>query len=322
AIYGVIYYFSVEDTPPGRTYQRPSRAGGIEVTKKKDFWFLMFMNVPLVGVLAVLAWRLSKIGFLDQTGLILVWLGLLGLYCFQAYGCWQANKDLMLGRKHYPPEDRYNFSQVAILELTYIVNFGSELAVVSMLPAFFELTFGLSKAAAGMIAASYAFMNLASRPGGGLISDKLGSRKMTMGLLTAGMGIGYLFMSGVNNSWWLPAAVILTMVCSFFVQAAEGSTFAIVPLVKRRVTGQVAGNVGAYGNVGAVAYLTLYSLLPEGAVGDRIFFQTLGIAALIVAFLCWFVLKEPKGSFAEFHEGEEIYHQDQQSQDTEKEPVL
>lgn len=214
------------------------------------------------------------------------------------------NKELMLGKKRYPAEDRYEFSQVALLELTYIVNFGSELAVVSMLPAFFEGTFGLSKQAAGMIAASYAFMNLMSRPGGGLISDRLGSRKMTMAVLTGCMGIGYLMMGRVTGGWFLPLAVLLTMACSFFVQAGEGSTFAMVPLIKRRITGQIAGNVGAYGNVGAVAYLTLFSLLPSGDVGNRVFFEVLGVASLIVAFLCGFFLKEPKGSFADHHEGE------------------
>jgi NNP family nitrate/nitrite transporter-like MFS transporter len=126
------------------------------------------------------------------------------------------------------------------------------------------------------------------------------------------MGIGYLFLSGVNNNWWLPLAILITMACSFFVQAGEGSTFAIVPLVKRRVTGQIAGNVGAYGNVGAVAYLTLYSLLPAGDVGNRIFFQTLGVTALIVTFLCGFFLKEPKGSFAEHHEGETTQPEEEQ----------
>lgn len=305
AIYGVIYYFNVEDTPPGKTYQRPHSARGIEVTTKRDFWFLMLMNVPLSGVLAVLAWRLSNVGFLTPSGLYIVWAGLVGLYLFQAYNCWSVNRDLLAGRKRYPPEDRYPFSQVALLELTYIVNFGSELAVVSMLPAFFELTFGLSKQAAGAIAASYAFMNLMSRPGGGLISDKMGSRKMTMSVLSLCMGIGYLMMSSVTGAWWLPAAVLLTMVCSFFVQAGEGSTFAMVPLVKRRITGQVAGNVGAYGNVGAVAYLTIFSLLPQTDAGNRIFFQVLGIGGVIVAFLCFFFMREPKGSFAEFHEGEE-----------------
>ncbi len=317
ALYGILYFFNVQDTPPGQVYRRPKSARGLEVTTKKDFGFLMLMNAPLTGILMVLAWRLSQVGFYEIDTMYIVWVCLLGLYLFQAYNCWAVNQDLLTGQKRYPADDRYNFSQVAILELTYVVNFGSELAVVSMLPAFFEGTFSLSKAAAGMIASCYAFMNLVARPGGGLISDKLGSRKMTMGVLTVCMGIGYLLLSSVGSGWWLPGAVLLTMCCSFFVQAGEGSTFALVPLVKRRVTGQIAGNVGAYGNVGAVAYLTIFSLLPEWLGGGKdpspailaqansIFFQIMGLAALIVAFLCFFLLKEPKGSFAEHHEGED-----------------
>lgn len=316
ALYGCLYYFSVQDTPPGKVYQRPASSRGLEVTTVRDFWGLMLMNLPLTGILIVLSWRLKKVGFLNEATFPIVIVGLVALYLFQAYNCWSVNKDLLSGKKRYPAEDRYKFKQVAILELTYIVNFGSELAVVSMLPTFFEGTFGLTKALAGMLAASYAFMNLVARPGGGLISDKMGSRRATMGLLTLCMGIGYLVMSSIpsirdalgggSGAFMVGLAVIMTMACSFFVQAGEGSTFAIVPLVKRRVTGQIAGNVGAYGNVGAVAYLTLYSLLPEGDIGNRIFFQTLGIAALIVAFLCFFILEEPKGSFAESHEGEEV----------------
>ncbi len=318
ALYGVFYLFNAQDTPDGKVYRRPKSTRGLEVTTKRDFWFLMLMNVPLTGILMVLAWRLTKVNFYSIGTMYIVWAFLIGLYLFQAYNCWSVNKDLMTGKKRYPAADRYSFSQVAILELTYIVNFGSELAVVSMLPAFFEGTFPLSKAQAGMIASSYAFMNLAARPGGGLISDKLGSRKVTMGVLTACMGIGYLLLSQVGSGWFLPAAIVLTMACSFFVQAGEGSTFAIVPLVKRRVTGQIAGNVGAYGNVGAVAYLTIFSLLPTWLGGgaepsaeilaqsNAIFFQVMGVAALIVAGLCFVVLKEPKGSFAEAHEGEEV----------------
>ncbi len=317
ALYGCFYYLNVQDTPPGKRYQKPESARGIEVTTKRDFWFLMLMNVPLTGILILLAWRLKKVGFYDQNIMYIVWAGLVCLYLFQAYNCWSVNKDLLSGAKRYPAEDRYEFSQVDILELTYVVNFGSELAVVSMLPAFFEGTFTLDKVLAGTIASSYAFMNLVSRPGGGLISDKMGSRKHTMAVLTAGLGIGYLMMGTLNNGWWIPLAVLLTMACSFFVQAAEGSTFAIVPLIKRRVTGQIAGNVGAYGNVGAVAYLTIFSLLPQWIAGggevtpvviaqaNTVFFQIMGVSALVVAFLCWFFLKEPKGSFALHHEGEE-----------------
>ena len=203
---------------------------------------------------------------------------------------------------------------MAILELTYIVNFGSELAVVSMLPTFFETTFDLPKATAGILASCFAFVNLVARPAGGLISDSVGSRKNTMGFLTAGLGIGYLVMSMIkpgtfSGTTGIVVAVVITMLASFFVQSGEGATFALVPLVKRRVTGQVAGLVGAYGNVGAVTYLTIFSLLPMWmggggeptpeviAASNSTFFQILGVAGLIVAFFCFFFLKEPKGSF-------------------------
>jgi len=323
ALYGVFYYFNVTDTPPGKVYRKPKSARGMEVTTVRDFWFLMAMNVPLTAVLMVLAWRLQKVQFLTNTTMVIAWIGLLGLYAFQAYNCWSVNRDLLAGRKQYTAEDRYRFKQVALLELTYIVNFGSELAVVSMLPAFFEGTFTLDKATAGIIASSYAFMNLVSRPGGGIISDSVGSRKWTMVVLTAGMGFGYLLFSAVGSGWPLAGAVLLVMACSFFVQSSEGATFALVPLVKRRITGQVAGNVGAYGNVGAVAYLTTLLLLKESLIpgGDGVdpaavaagtaaanaaFFQVLGVMGLIVASLCAFFLDEPKGSFAEAHEGEEM----------------
>ena len=323
ALYGCFYYFNVTDTPPGKVYRKPKSTRGMEVTTKRDFWFLLLMNAPLTIIMMVLAWRLQKVNFLNSTTMVIAWVVLIGLYIFQAYNCYAVNKDLMTGRKQYPAEDRYRFKQVALLELTYIVNFGSELAVVTMLPAFFEGTFSLDKAVAGIIASSYAFMNLVSRPGGGIISDSVGSRKWTMTILLGGMGIGYLVFSMVGSGWPLAGAVILVMLCSFFVQAAEGATFAMVPLVKRRITGQVAGNVGAYGNVGAVAYLTTLlllkqALIPSGdgvdpaavaagtAAANAAFFQVLGVAGLVVAFLCAFFLDEPKDSFAEAHEGEEL----------------
>ena len=142
-----------------------------------------------------------------------------------------------------------------------------------------------------------------------------------MAFLTIGLGVGYLLMSLIRPGTFTGTAGIilamgLTMFCSFFVQAGEGSTFAMVPLVKRRVTGQVAGLVGAYGNVGAVAYLTIFASLPMWmgggtdpspavvAASSSAFFQVLGVAGLIVGFLCMFFLREPKGSFSELHEGE------------------
>jgi MFS transporter, NNP family, nitrate/nitrite transporter len=58
------------------------------------------------------------------------------------------------------------------------------------------------------------------------------------------------------------------------------------------MTGQIAGNVGAYGNFGGVVYLTIHSL-----TNDATLFATMGITALVCAFCCAFFLKEPRNSF-------------------------
>lgn len=301
ATYGVVYFFNVSDTPPGKVYQRPPSSSGMEVTTQRDFWFMSLMNIPLIAALGLIAWRLSKVNFISTSTFAIVCVLLVGLYLFQLFNAYQANRPLMTGKKRYEASDRYRFSQVANLELAYIACFGSELAVVSMLPSFFERGYGLTAAMAGTIAGTYAFMNIPARPGGGWISDKVGSRKWTLVATLAGTGIAYLLFSSLGEGVWLPLVVVATMFASFFVMAAEGATFAIVPLVKNRVTGQIAGNVGAYGNVGAVVYLTIYSLLPQGAASDRIFFNMLGVVALMVAFLNAFFLKEPTGSHDEEH---------------------
>ena len=302
-IYGVIYLFSVQDSPPGRTYHKPERHGGMEITSQRDFWLLSLMSVPPLAVLGVLAFKLENVGFFSVGARNAVWAILVVVYLVQVYRAFQVNREVVTGQKRCPAEDRYPFRQVAMLELTYVTNFGSELAVVSMLPAFFERTFSLSPQLAGFFGAGYAVMNLISRASGGLLSDRMGSRKWTMVALLLIMGVTYLMMGTINAAWPILLAVATSMLASFFVQAAEGSTYSIVPLVKKRLTGQISGLVGAYGTVGAVAYTTIYSYLPSTNTGDAIFFQVLGIAGLIVGFLCVFFLQEPPNSFAADYEG-------------------
>ena len=161
-----------------------------------------------------------------------------------------------------------------------------------MLPLCFQETFGLSVVVAGLVASSYAFMNLMSRPGGGILSDKFGRKKVLM-ILTAGLAVGYFAMGMVNSSWPLVLAVVVAMSCSFFVQAGEGAVFAVIPLIKRSLTGQFAGMTGAYGNVGAVVYLTVLSM-----VSYQAFFFVIAATA-VVGFVTLFFLEEPSGKIVE-----------------------
>ncbi|MGJ8652561.1 MAG: NarK family nitrate/nitrite MFS transporter [Opitutaceae bacterium] len=293
-VYGIIYYNSVRNTPEGSTYFKPKKTGGLEVTSRKDFYFLLFMNVPMYVALAVLAWRLSSggVGLLTDGAAYVIYAALVGLYVFQASQIYRVNKEMLANPEAVPEMHRYRFSQVAILNVNYFVTFGSELAVVSMLPFFFMDTFELSAVTAGMLASGFAFMNLVARPAGGLLSDKFG-RRWTMIILILGLAVGYFTLSRVDATWALPFAVIATMCCSFFVQAGEGAVFALVPLIKRRMTGQIAGMTGAYGNVGAVCFLTVYSF-----VSASTFFLVIASSSFF-AFAASMYLREPKGHVAE-----------------------
>ncbi len=294
-LFSVVFYLNVTDTPKGSTYFKPKQTGAMEVTSKGDFFLLLLMKLPMYGALSLLTWKLSPEGvslFSEQSAII-AYATLLVLLILEVKQTYKVNGHLFV--KDVPEIHQYKFKQVAVLNVLYFATFGSELAVISMLPLFFADVFSLDMVYAGMLASLYAFMNLMSRPGGGWLSDKFG-RKKTLLILTAGLAVGYFAMSSITSSWPLVLAVITAMACSFFVQAGEGAVFAAVPLIKRRLTGQIAGMTGAYGNVGAVVYLTVLSM-----VSYESFFLVIAATA-VVGFIALLFMEEPRGTITEVRE--------------------
>lgn len=200
------------------------------------------------------------------------------------------NADIL--KKPVPEIHRYKFKQVAILSLAYAVTFGTELAMVSILPLFFIDTFEIPLVTAGILASCYAFVDIISCPTGGWLSDKFG-RKKSLILLLSGIVVGFLIMSQINSSLSIFIVVVIIMMCSFFVGSGSGAVFAVVPLIKRRLTGQIAGMAGAYGNVGAVCFLTVFSF-----VIPQVFFLVIACSAIITLLAVLF-LEEPEGSMTE-----------------------
>jgi len=291
-IYSAIFYRNVRDTPDGATYHKPKGAGALEVTSKGDLTFYMLVNLPIYLILYVLVWRLSGggLGVLPPLLAIASHVAITGMMASHSWKIWQQNKHLL--HTEVPGEQRYRFKQVAILDLAYLACFGSEIAVVSMLPTYYGEIFQLSPMTMGFVAGSFTVMNVVARPMGGWLSDRVGRRWVLMiclGTQTA----GYLLLSNVSTAWSMALAVAITLITSVFVQAACGAVYSIVPLIQRRMTGQIAGMAGAYGNVGGVLFLTVLSF-----VSPQLFFVSIaGVSAL--AFMAAGFLDEPHGFMVE-----------------------
>jgi len=288
--YAFLFYRNVRDAPEGSTYFKPNKTGGLEVTSRGDFFFYLVMNVPLYLALGVLAWKLQVLGLLTPTAVQMINAGLVAVYLYQSWSIYQVNADIFV--KSVPQIYQYRFKQVAILSLAYFVTFGSELAVVSMLPLFLMETYELSQVSAGLMAAPFGLIVLFARPMGGWASDRFG-RKFTLTAVMLGLAVGYFLMSRINSEWSFPLTIATIVCCALFVHLGTGSVFAIVPLVQRRLTGQIAGIAGAYGNAGGVIFLTVLSI-----VTPQIFFLVIAGTA-IVTLLAVLFLDEPEGSMVE-----------------------
>jgi len=298
-VYAGIYFFSVSDTPKGSTYFKPKKAGAMEITSRGDMYFYMLMTLPLYVAMTLLTWKLSTgaTALLSMPAALAIYAVVWVFFILNINKIVHVNKE---GLKQGVEEiHRYKFKQVAILDLAYFITFGSELAVVSMLPMYFFETFhvsqGVTTVEAGLLGGSFAFINLVARPAGGWLSDKFG-RKLSLSIFVTGLAAGYSGMSLIAPDWPIPLAVALTMACSCFVSGGCGAVFAMVPLIKRRMTGQIAGMVGAYGNVGGVLFLTILAFVTPAQ-----FFVIIAAVAAVVLLAVQFV-DEPKGHMAEVQE--------------------
>jgi MFS transporter, NNP family, nitrate/nitrite transporter len=296
-VYGFLYLKLVRDTPEGTVFVGVKKTQPLLVSSKGDLVQYLLWSFPLVGAMGLLAWRAAGVPvdgqpLLSDGALFTVWALLALVFVGHVVKTLQVNLPHL--RAGVPEGERYSFNSVAALNTTYFANFGAELAVVSMLPAFFEATFRISPMMAGLVASSFAFVNLVARPLGGLISDSMRNRKAVMLAYMAGISLGFFGMSFIGEAWPLWLAIGLTILCSWFVQGAEGATFAIIPMINKRMTGQIAGMAGAYGNVGAVCYLVVFSLVPTNT-----FFTILAGGAAISLIYCFVFLKEPENSFAD-----------------------
>lgn len=144
-----------------------------------------------------------------------------------------------------------------LLFIQYGCSFGVELTMNNAAALYFKEEFGQTTESAAAIASIFGWMNLFARGVGGYSSDKLNAkmgmrgRLLFQALCLAVEGAMVLIFANTKN---LGLSIFILVIFSSFVQAAEGSTYGIVPYVNPAVTGSIAGIVGAGGNFGAVCF--------------------------------------------------------------------
>uniref|UniRef100_A0A7R9WUC5 Nitrate/nitrite transporter n=1 Tax=Craspedostauros australis TaxID=1486917 RepID=A0A7R9WUC5_9STRA len=130
---------------------------------------------------------------------------------------------------------------------------------------YFKDEFNQSTESAAAIASIFGWMNLFARGMGGYFSDRANARLGMRGrlwvqtILLACEGSLILVFA---NTGTLAGAIVVMIFFSLFVQAAEGSSYGIVPYIDPPCTGSISGIVGAGGNVGAVGFGLAFRQLP------------------------------------------------------------
>ena len=105
----------------------------------------------------------------------------------------------------------------------------------------------------------------------------------------AGSAAGFFGITPIHSSWSLVAAMAMVVLVGLFLMAANGANFCIAPLIRKPLTGQIAGLIGAYGSVGSVVFTTVKLLM-----GPKAFFMSMAVIGT-VTFACCFLLREPGG---------------------------
>ncbi len=274
-----VYYFNAKEKRNRNLLKEKHET--LRPDSKQDKWLFTLLMAPAYIAMSIAVWKLSIPASFSpgySTFFTILFLIILA-YFYHIAKFWKNNSNVNFESS----DKRGQFRNLTVLSLVYALTFGSQLAVISFFPQFLQNTFGLSTVQAGMWGASFAFMNVFARPLGGWLSDIWGRRRSLV-FLIFGIVICYKLMGDIDSNWSLGAAIVVSIVCSIFIQAGSGACFAIAPVINKNAAGQIAGIVGAYGNIGAVGFLVAFSFIDESS-----FFYMLSVVAVFIFFSLYFL---------------------------------
>lgn len=179
--------------------------------------------------------------------------------------------------------------QTLTLAACYFCSFGAELSINSILGTYYTANFKLGQKESGNWAAMFGLLNVVFRPIGGLVSDYLygrtssvWSKKFWLHGLSFITG-AFLIAIGVTDSHKQNTMFGLVAGMAFFLEAANGANYSLVPHVHPHANGIVSGCTGASGNFGGIIFSIIFRYLPK-QYGKTIWIigvMTMGINALV-----------------------------------------
>lgn len=162
----------------------------------------------------------------------------------------------------------------------YAVAFGGFVAFSTYLPTYLQEVYGFDLAGAGARTAGFAVAAVVSRPIGGVVSDRIGPKKvMTVSLVGAAVLSAVVALEPPAEA----AAGVVFVVLAIFLGLGTGAVFAwIALLAPADQVGTVTGLVGAAGGLGGY-FPPLVMAATVGMIGSH---YALGLLLLTVVALC------------------------------------
>lgn len=190
-------------------------------------------------------------------------------------------------------------AQTLVVAGCYFCTFGAELSINSILSAYYLKNFkSLGQTGSGRWAAMFGLLNVVFRPIGGLVSDYLYNRFHSVWpkkIWLHGLSIIFgamLIATGLTNSHDKSTMMGLMAGTAFFLEAANGANFSLVPHVHPFANGIVSGVTGAAGNLGGIVFAIIFRYEPK-MYGKT--FWIIGVMTIAINIcLCW-IRPIPKG---------------------------
>jgi NNP family nitrate/nitrite transporter-like MFS transporter len=168
------------------------------------------------------------------------------------------------------------------LALFYFLTFGGFVAMSIYLPTLLTDVFTLTPKDAGMRAAGFVLLATAMRPVGGILSDRIGGRRVLMAVFPIVAATALLMTFNTIVPFTIGALAV-----ALAIGLGNGAVFKLVPEYFPRAVGSVTGLVGAAGGLGGFFPPLVLGALRKSTGNFTLGFVMLSLFALLCLVVCW-----------------------------------